>query len=156
MDWNRVEGNWKQFKGNVKEKWGKLTDDDLDVIEGKREQLEGKIQQRYGYAKDQARKDVDAWFELAEVRTFNRVQAKAPVIDRGFCFARHAAPDDDPQNTARYFNSDRMPMMMTITRTICFARPSSGSMLMRYRTRMITRNVMRMPMRTDMREPLQV
>ena len=43
MDWNRVEGNWKQFKGNVKEKWGKLTDDDIDVIEGKREQLEGKI-----------------------------------------------------------------------------------------------------------------
>jgi uncharacterized protein YjbJ (UPF0337 family) len=62
MDWNRVEGNWKQFKGNVKEKWGKLTDDDLNVIEGRREQLEGKIQQRYGYAKDQARKDVDDWF----------------------------------------------------------------------------------------------
>ena len=41
MDWNRVEGNWKQFKGAAKEKWGKLTDDDLDVIEGRREQLEG-------------------------------------------------------------------------------------------------------------------
>jgi uncharacterized protein YjbJ (UPF0337 family) len=50
MDWNRVEGNWKQFKGNVKERWGKLTDDDLNVIEGRREQLEGKLQQRYGYA----------------------------------------------------------------------------------------------------------
>jgi uncharacterized protein YjbJ (UPF0337 family) len=62
MDWNRVEGNWKEFKGTVKEKWGKLTDDDIDVIEGKREQLEGKIQQRYGYAKDQVRKDVDDWF----------------------------------------------------------------------------------------------
>jgi uncharacterized protein YjbJ (UPF0337 family) len=62
MDWNRVEGNWKQFKGNVKEKWGKLTDDDLDVIEGRRDQLEGKIQERYGYAKDQAKKDVDSWF----------------------------------------------------------------------------------------------
>ena len=58
-----VEGNWKQFKGNVKEKWGKLTDDDIDVIEGKREQLEGKIQQRYGYAKDQVRNDVDDWFK---------------------------------------------------------------------------------------------
>jgi uncharacterized protein YjbJ (UPF0337 family) len=53
MDWKRVEGNWKQIKGTVKEQWGKLTDDDLDVIGGKREQLEGKIQQRYGYAKDQ-------------------------------------------------------------------------------------------------------
>jgi uncharacterized protein YjbJ (UPF0337 family) len=62
MDWNRLEGNWTQFKGNVKEKWGKLTDDDLDVIQGNREQLEGKIQQRYGYAKDQARKAVDDWF----------------------------------------------------------------------------------------------
>jgi uncharacterized protein YjbJ (UPF0337 family) len=62
MDWNRVEGNWKQFKGAAKEKWGKLTDDDLNVIEGRREQLEGKLQQRYGYAKDQVKKDVDDWF----------------------------------------------------------------------------------------------
>jgi hypothetical protein len=42
MDWNRVEGNWKQLKGAAKEKWGKLTDDDLNIIEGRREQLEGK------------------------------------------------------------------------------------------------------------------
>ena len=59
MDWNRVEGNWKQVKGKVKEKWGKLTDDDLDVIAGHRDQLEGKIQERYGIAKDQVRKDID-------------------------------------------------------------------------------------------------
>ena len=51
MDWNRVEGNWKQMKGKVKEKWGQLTDDDLDAIDGRREQLEGKIQQRYGMAR---------------------------------------------------------------------------------------------------------
>lgn len=62
MDWNRVEGSWKQVKGAVKEKWGKLTDDDLDVINGRREQLEGKIQERYGFAKDQIRSDVDAWY----------------------------------------------------------------------------------------------
>jgi uncharacterized protein YjbJ (UPF0337 family) len=62
MDWNRIEGNWKQFKGSAKEKWGKLTDDDLNVIEGRREQLEGKLQQRYGFAKDQIHKDVDDWF----------------------------------------------------------------------------------------------
>jgi uncharacterized protein YjbJ (UPF0337 family) len=62
MDWNRVEGNWKQVKGQVKEKWGKLTDDDLTAINGKREQLEGKIQERYGVARDQARKDVDDWY----------------------------------------------------------------------------------------------
>jgi len=62
MDWNRVEGSWKQVKGAVKEKWGKLTDDDLDVINGKRDQLEGKPQERYGFAKDQVRKDVDSWY----------------------------------------------------------------------------------------------
>ena len=57
-----VRGNWKQFKGQVKEKWGRLTDDDLDVINGRQTQLEGKIQERYGLAKDQVKKDVDAWY----------------------------------------------------------------------------------------------
>ena len=63
MDWDRIEGNWKQFSGKIKEQWGKLTDDDLDVIKGRREQLEGKIQERYGYAKDQVRSDVDDWLK---------------------------------------------------------------------------------------------
>jgi uncharacterized protein YjbJ (UPF0337 family) len=63
MDWNRVEGNWKQMKGKIKEKWGNLTDDDLTAINGKRDQLEGKIQERYGIAKDQVKKDVDAWYD---------------------------------------------------------------------------------------------
>jgi len=62
MDWNRVEGNWKQVKGKVKEQWGKLTDDDLDVVEGKQDQLEGKIQERYGLAKDKARAEVESWY----------------------------------------------------------------------------------------------
>lgn len=48
MDWNRIEGNWKQFKGKIKEQWGRLTDDDLDRIAGNREQLEGRIQELYG------------------------------------------------------------------------------------------------------------
>jgi uncharacterized protein YjbJ (UPF0337 family) len=59
MDWNRIQGIWKQFGGKVKEKWGKLTDDDLAVINGRRDQLEGKIQERYGTAKDQVRSNVD-------------------------------------------------------------------------------------------------
>ena len=63
MDWNRIEGNWKQFSGRVKEKWGKLTNDDLDVINGRRDQLEGKIQERCGIAKDQVRSDVDTWLK---------------------------------------------------------------------------------------------
>src|SRR5437868_13164850 len=61
MDWNRVDGNWKEVKGQVKEKWAKLTNDDLTEINGKRDQLEGRLQKRYGYAKDQARKDVYTW-----------------------------------------------------------------------------------------------
>jgi uncharacterized protein YjbJ (UPF0337 family) len=61
MNWDRVEGDWKQFSGKVKEKWGQLTDDDLTQINGNREQLEGKIQARYGYAKDKAKSDVDTW-----------------------------------------------------------------------------------------------
>ena len=48
MDWDRVQGSWKQLTGRVKEKWGKLTDDDLTAINGRRDQLEGKIQERYG------------------------------------------------------------------------------------------------------------
>jgi uncharacterized protein YjbJ (UPF0337 family) len=63
MDWNRIEGNWKQAKGKVKEKWGQLTDDDLSQVNGKRDQLEGKIQQRYGLAKDMVRKDIDDWLK---------------------------------------------------------------------------------------------
>lgn len=58
---NRIEGNWKQAQGRIKEKWDKLTDDDLTKINGQREQLEGIIQQRYGLARDMVRKDIDAW-----------------------------------------------------------------------------------------------
>ncbi len=61
MNKDQADGNWKQFKGKVKEKWGKLTDDDLTVVEGKRDQLVGKIQERYGYQKDQAEKELKSW-----------------------------------------------------------------------------------------------
>jgi len=63
MNWDRIEGNWKQFKGQVKEGWGKLTDDDISVINGKRDQLVGRIQERYGCAKDEAERQVKAWEE---------------------------------------------------------------------------------------------
>jgi uncharacterized protein YjbJ (UPF0337 family) len=59
MNWDQIEGKWKQSMGKVREKWGKLTDDDLTVINGKKEQLVGKIQERYGIAKDAAEKQVD-------------------------------------------------------------------------------------------------
>lgn len=61
MNKDEVSGNWKQFKGKVKEQWGKLTDDDMTVIEGKRDQLVGKVQERYGYARDKAEKEVSDW-----------------------------------------------------------------------------------------------
>ena len=59
MNWDQVEGKWKQFAGRFREKWGKLTDDDLQVIGGKKDQLVGKIQERYGMAKEQAQREVD-------------------------------------------------------------------------------------------------
>ncbi len=61
MNWEQVQGNWKQFRGRAQQKWGKLTDDDLDIVEGRRIELVGKIQQRYGVAKDVAEKEVDNW-----------------------------------------------------------------------------------------------
>jgi uncharacterized protein YjbJ (UPF0337 family) len=59
MNWDQVEGKWKQVSGHVKEKWGKLTDDDLQAIRGKRDQLVGKIQERYGIAKEDAERQVE-------------------------------------------------------------------------------------------------
>lgn len=61
MNWDQIEGKWKQTKGVVKERWGKLTDDDLNVIAGKRDQLVGRLQERYGLAKEQAEKQIDDW-----------------------------------------------------------------------------------------------
>lgn len=58
MNSDTIAGNWKQFKGKVKEQWGKLTDDDLEMIAGRRDQLLGKVQERYGVAKEQAEEQV--------------------------------------------------------------------------------------------------
>jgi uncharacterized protein YjbJ (UPF0337 family) len=61
MNWDRVEGNWKQIKGKVREKWAHISDNDLEKINGRRDQLEGILQERYGIARDVAKKDVDEW-----------------------------------------------------------------------------------------------
>ena len=61
MNWDRIEGNWKQFKGSARQQWGKLTDDLLERIGGKRDMLTGKIQEHYGVSKDEAEKQVAAW-----------------------------------------------------------------------------------------------
>jgi uncharacterized protein YjbJ (UPF0337 family) len=61
MNWDQVKGNWKQFKGRAKQQWGDLTDDDLEKIEGKRDELAGRLQERYGWEKEQAEREVDAF-----------------------------------------------------------------------------------------------
>jgi uncharacterized protein YjbJ (UPF0337 family) len=61
VNWDTIEGNWNQFKGKVREKWGDLTDDDLDRIGGKREQLVGSLQERYGMMRDEAERQADAF-----------------------------------------------------------------------------------------------
>ena len=66
MNWDRIEGNWKQFKGKVKEQWGKLTDDQIDVIGGKRDQLAGRVQEAYGISKDEAEKQIRRFEDLYE------------------------------------------------------------------------------------------
>ena len=63
MNTERAAGNWKQLKGKIKEKWGKLTDDDLRVIEGKQDQLAGKLEERYGLAKEKAQKDAQDFYK---------------------------------------------------------------------------------------------
>jgi uncharacterized protein YjbJ (UPF0337 family) len=66
MNWDRIEGGWKQFKGKVREQWGKLTDDDLDQIAGRREKLAGHLQEAYGIAQDEAEKQISAFEEKAK------------------------------------------------------------------------------------------
>ena len=61
MNWDRIEGNWKQFKGSAMQQWGKLTDDQLDVVAGKRDVLLGRIQEVYGISRDEGEKQLAAW-----------------------------------------------------------------------------------------------
>lgn len=61
MNWDQIQGKWKQWRGAAQQQWGELTDDDLDVAEGHRDQLVGKIQERYGVAKEEAERQVDDW-----------------------------------------------------------------------------------------------
>jgi uncharacterized protein YjbJ (UPF0337 family) len=63
MNWDRIEGSWEQLKGKVREKWGKLTDSDLQTIGGKKDKLVGKLRERYGHGKDVAERDVDSWID---------------------------------------------------------------------------------------------
>jgi uncharacterized protein YjbJ (UPF0337 family) len=61
MNWDQIEGVWKQMKGDIRQKWAKLTDDDFDYIAGSRDKFVGRLQERYGQSRDQAERDLDAW-----------------------------------------------------------------------------------------------
>jgi uncharacterized protein YjbJ (UPF0337 family) len=61
MNWERIEGNWQQFKGKVKQRWGKLTDDQLTTINGQRDILAGRLQEAYGISKDEVDKQIRDW-----------------------------------------------------------------------------------------------
>jgi uncharacterized protein YjbJ (UPF0337 family) len=64
MNWNQIEGNWQQYKGQVRQTWAKLTDDDLVGTNGKREELVGRLQERYGYTKEMAERKIDAFLKM--------------------------------------------------------------------------------------------
>lgn len=61
MNWDQIEGNWKKMTGRARQKWSKLTDDDLERVQGNREELEGRIQERYGTTREEATREVDEW-----------------------------------------------------------------------------------------------
>ena len=67
MNWDTIAGNWKQFQGKARQQWGKLTDDDLELVKGKRDELAGRIQERYGIAKDEAERQIDDWSRTSEL-----------------------------------------------------------------------------------------
>ena len=65
MNWDQIQGKWKQMKGSAKQQWGKLTDADLEVINGQRDILIGKLQERYGFAREEAQKRADEWLKAS-------------------------------------------------------------------------------------------
>lgn len=75
MNWDRIEGNWKQLTGSAKEKWGRLTDDHLAVIHGQRTQMAGKLQELYGIGKDEAERQICEWEESVKDRLDKAVKA---------------------------------------------------------------------------------
>ena len=76
MNWTQIEGQWNEAKGQLKSKWAKLTDDDLDNAAGKKDQLVGKLQQHYGILKDDAEKQLDEW--IAKFAPIHEDKPKSP------------------------------------------------------------------------------
>jgi uncharacterized protein YjbJ (UPF0337 family) len=77
MNWEQVKGQWMQLKGSVRKQWGKLTDDDLDVIAGERDRLAGKIVERYGISKEEAERQIASWHSSVSQTSSKDYQRKA-------------------------------------------------------------------------------
>jgi len=77
MNWDQFEGKWKQFKGILREKWGKLTNDDFDVIAGMRNRLAGKFQEEYGLAREAAERQAENWWKKERLQALRGVQARS-------------------------------------------------------------------------------
>lgn len=80
MDWDRVEANWKQFKGKVKTRWGKLTDEQLDMIAGKRPKLAGRIRDVYGVTEDEAERQIRSFEKIQQVLSLSTSHLPQPVV----------------------------------------------------------------------------
>jgi uncharacterized protein YjbJ (UPF0337 family) len=93
MNWDQIEGKWMQLKGDAKQRFGKLTDDDLTMIAGKRDKLIGKLQERYGYAKEEAQRHTDEWLQALAAAP----QGKGPA----------QAQPAPPQEKAQHFAGKR-------------------------------------------------
>jgi uncharacterized protein YjbJ (UPF0337 family) len=101
MEWARLEGNWKQMKGRAKERWGKLTDDDLTAIAGRRDQLEGMIQERYGYAKERARREIEDWYRSMESNLAEQIESLRSGIESLSSTVDRIAKEQFPRARAR-------------------------------------------------------
>lgn len=68
MNWDIVEGKWSQLKGSVRQKWGKLTDSDLETVRGEKDKFLGLLQERYGKRRDEVEKELDEWLRAQRVQ----------------------------------------------------------------------------------------
>lgn len=82
MNSDELQGKWKQMKGSVRQQWGKLTDDDLEMIAGQRDRLIGKLQERYGYLREEAQKKADEWLAAAKATGSQQDQRQAQQKQR--------------------------------------------------------------------------
>jgi uncharacterized protein YjbJ (UPF0337 family) len=67
MNWEQIEGDWKQFKGKAQQKWAKLTDDDVELVNGKRTEMLGVLQSRYGHDKETSEREINEWLKSIKV-----------------------------------------------------------------------------------------